>query len=57
MKNHEADNFMKTFDDVLDYPADRSIFRNNINPLRIGLMLYKTIDDIQKMYGYSAYCT
>jgi len=57
MNSDDADKFMKTFDDILDNPAEGSIFRMNVNPLRIGLMLYKTLDDIMKMFGYSAYCT
>lgn len=57
MKTQEANNLMKTFDEVLDYPADQSIFRMNINPLRVGLLLYKTISDIHNMFGYSLYCT
>jgi hypothetical protein len=46
---------MKTFEEVLAEPAENSIFRQNINPLRVGLTLYKLIDDIQVEFGYSQY--
>ena len=32
--------------DVLDESADNCVYKNNINPLKIGLMIYKMIDDI-----------
>ena len=44
-------------EDTLGMPADFSIFKYNINPLRLGLLLYKTIDDIQKTFNYSKYVT
>ena len=46
MKTSEANDFIQLFEDILDKPAKSSIFRLNLNPLRIGLMLYKTFDDI-----------
>ena len=47
IKNDQADLFMKMFDTVLDAPAEGSIFKMNVNPIRVGLSLYKTVDDIQ----------
>ena len=46
---------MKIFEEVLSEPAENSIFRQNINPLRVGLTLYKLIDDIQITFNYSKY--
>ena len=55
MKKHQAEKIMKVFEEVLGEPAENSIFRQNINPLRVGLTLYKLIDDIQTTFGYSQY--
>jgi hypothetical protein len=55
MKKQQAEKMMKIFEEVLSEPAENSIFRQNINPLRVGLTLYKLIDDIQKEFGYSKY--
>ena len=55
MKKHQAEKIMKVFEEVLSEPAENSIFRQNINPLRVGLTLYKLIDDIQTTFGYSQY--
>jgi hypothetical protein len=55
MKKQQAEKIMKTFEEVLSEPAENSIFRQNINPLRVGLTLYKLIDDIQNEFGYSQY--
>ena len=37
MKSEQADKYMKAFDAILDNPPDNSIFRMNMNPLRVGL--------------------
>ena len=29
----------------------------NLNPIRVGLSLFKTFDDIQKRFGYSLFVT
>lgn len=55
MKKHQAEKIMKVFEEVLSEPAENSIFRQNINPLRVGLTLYKLIDDIQVTFSYSQY--
>ena len=46
MTSSEANDFIKLFEEILDKPAEKSIFRLNLNSLRVGLMLYKTFDDI-----------
>ena len=45
-----ASRFMKIVEQVLNKPAHESIFKNNINPLRVGLMLYRVIDEVQNLY-------
>ena len=48
-----ATRFMKIIERVLNLPASESIFKFNINPLRVGLMLYRVIDEVQINYAYS----
>mmetsp|Transcript_27175 Transcript_27175/g.41345 ORF Transcript_27175/g.41345 Transcript_27175/m.41345 type:complete len:374 (-) Transcript_27175:1536-2657(-) len=48
-----ASRFMKLMEQVLGEPASNSIFRNNINPLRVGLILYRVLSDVQEEYQYS----
>ena len=57
MNKHQASRFMKIIESILNEPAKNSIFRNNINPLRVGLMLYKILDDVQVEYNYSEHST
>lgn len=57
MNKHQATRFMKIIEQILNEPAKNSIFRNNINPLRVGLMLYKILDEVQKEYSYSEHST
>ena len=46
MNKYQATNFMKIIEQILNEPAKNSIFRNNINPLRVGLMLFKILDEV-----------
>ena len=46
---------MEIFDIVLKKPANESIYKQNINPLRVGLTMYKLIDDIQHEFNYSSF--
>jgi len=48
-----AGRFMKIIEIVLDEPAANSIFKNNINPLRVGLLLYHLLHLIQVKFSYS----
>jgi hypothetical protein len=57
MKKYQAVAFMEIFDVVLKKPASESIFKQNINPLRVGLTMYKLIDDIQNEFNYSSFCS
>ena len=55
MKKRQIDACMKTFDEVLDYNSDNGIFKSSVNPLQTGLILYKTIQDIQVIYQFPKY--
>jgi hypothetical protein len=41
-----AAQFMKTIERVLNEPASNSIFKMNINPLRMGLILYRVLFEV-----------
>jgi len=47
MTKTTAAKFMKTVEGVLNEPASNSIFKNNLNPMRVGLMLYRVLDEVQ----------
>lgn len=53
MNKRLATSFMKIIEEVLNQPASCSIFKSNINPLRVGLMLYRVLDNVQSLYAYS----
>ena len=53
MNRKTAARFMKIIEVVLNEPASNSIFRNNINFLRVGLMLYRVLTEVQEEYAYS----
>ncbi len=53
MNKNLATTFMKIIETVLNESANNSIFRNNINPLRVGLMLYRVIDEVESNYHFS----
>jgi hypothetical protein len=57
MTKYQAESLMEMFDQVLRKPANDSIFKQNINPLRVGLTLYKLIDDVQIEFNYSSFCS
>jgi hypothetical protein len=44
---------MKIIGEVIGAPAKDNILRNNINPLRTGLMLYRLINELQDKFKYS----
>ena len=46
MNKNTAGRFMKIIEGVLQLPANNSIFKNNINPMRVGLMLYMVLDEV-----------
>lgn len=53
MKHFHIKRFLRTIDEALDYSAENSIFRHNMNPLRVGLILYKLIQDLHDAFGFS----
>ena len=55
MKKTQVETVMKIIEDVLEYCAYESVFTKSCNPLQTGLLLYKTIDDIQVNFNYSEY--
>lgn len=40
-------------EEVLSEPASNSIFKNNINPMRVGLMLIRAVTEVQDTFGFS----
>ena len=44
---------MKIFEEMLAEPSENSIFVTNLNPIRTGLILYKTIDEMAIKFNYS----
>ena len=57
MNKYQAVNFMKILEVALENKAQNSIFIHNVNPIRMGLNLYKLIDDLQRFSNYSNYCS
>ena len=55
MSNDHVERLFKYVKEVLGEPAENSIFKKNVNPLRTGLMLYKLIKDLQIQFNYSEY--
>ena len=53
LTRQEAFDLMKVITNVLDEPAANSFLRNNINPLRVSLMLYRLIAEVTETFGYS----
>ena len=46
LNKYQVETFMNIIEGVLSMPADYNIFKSNLNPLRLGLFLYKMISDI-----------
>lgn len=44
---------MKAIENVLNLPTTESLLRNNINPMRTGLMLFRAITEIVDRFKYS----
>ena len=57
MNKATAGKFMKIIEVVLQQPASNSIFKNNINPMRVGLMLYRLLVDMEEEHNYSEHST
>ncbi len=46
---------MDIFEQTLKEPPSNSIFRKNINPLRLGLVFYSVLDDIENKFDNLIY--
>ena len=46
MNKQSSVRFMKTIEETLNLSANKSIFKKNINPLRVGLLLYRVLDEV-----------
>lgn len=46
MSRKQGFKLLKILEEVVDEPYENSIFYRNINPIRVGLMLYKLITDL-----------
>ena len=55
MSKREAFELMRIIIEIIDEPASNSILRNNINPLRVSLMVYRLISEIKDTHQYSAH--
>ena len=55
MTNAQAESFMKIIEHSLEETSENSVFRNNLNPLRLGVQLYKIVEDVQKKSGFSEF--
>lgn len=55
LRRQDAFDLMKILIEVIDEPASNSFLRNNINPLRVGLLLYRLIAECVEIFGYSTH--
>jgi hypothetical protein len=46
MNRQIAARFMKTMENIVAEPASNSILKKNINPMRVGLILYRVLDEV-----------
>lgn len=46
---------MSIFENILGEPPNNSIFRNNINPFRVGTIFISVLDDIQIRFIQNKY--
>ena len=46
---------MEIFENTLKEPPSNSIFRKNINPLRLGLVFYSVLDDVENKFDNLIY--
>jgi hypothetical protein len=46
---------MDIFEKTLKEPPKNSIFRKNINPLRLGLIFYSVLDDVENTFDNLVY--
>ena len=44
---------MKVIEEMLNEPAQNSAFVKNLNPIRVGLNLYRVVDSVADSFNYS----
>ena len=50
MDDRQAYQLFRILQKILETPAERSIFVHNINPVMLGLKLYRLLDDLNKQF-------
>lgn len=53
MTNKQIQSWLKIIEDALGESPDSCIYKNNINPVRTGLQLYKVISQVQDSFDMS----
>jgi hypothetical protein len=53
MNKTKAAKFMKIIEEVIQNKSENSILKMNMNPMRVGLMLYRLVNEVQNEFGYS----
>ena len=48
---------MRILIEVIDKPAEESVLRNNVNPIRVGLLLVRLIETVTEQFQYSKHTT
>jgi hypothetical protein len=49
--------FMKTIESVLGVEGSESFWMKNLNPLRVGLLLYRVMSEVKEIHNYSSNST
>lgn len=57
MNKNIAAKFMKVIESILQEPASNHFLKNNTNPLRVGLMMYRVLVEVSSEHGYSEHST
>ena len=53
MSRKQAFTLLKILESVIEEPYEKSVFYRNNNPIRVGLMLYKLLDDLHSKMNTS----
>lgn len=57
MKKEDAFRLMRIFIELVEEPSQNSILSNNVNPLRVGLMVIRLIYELTDAFQYSMHTT
>jgi hypothetical protein len=55
LKRKQIEALVDVLSRIIDLPARESIYCNNLNPLRCGLLLYQLFKDLEAEKGFSPY--